>query len=158
IDENEGLRDTADRSVEVVEDRGLPSPVAVIVVAPLVLYRREIHRLGIDEFGALYGVVGAHPDAGIEEVRDRSRLAGRVVLHIHEGDVVQVLKVVVDLIAAGRAVRSARVRRTAAVRQSRRRPGVTDLVPFAHKQRIGYRRAIVGTPGGARRMRITVRV
>ncbi len=36
VDQNEGVRDTVDRSVQVVEDGGLIAAIAVIVVAPLV--------------------------------------------------------------------------------------------------------------------------
>src|SRR6516225_6119911 len=89
VDENVGIGDTADRAVLVVAHRGLIAPIAVIIVAPLTLHRRKIHRFGVDEFRALYGVVGAHSEAGIQQVRDRSRLASGVVLEIHEGDIVQ---------------------------------------------------------------------
>ena len=133
VDENEGVRDTVDRAVHVVEDRGLIAAVAVIVVAPLVLHRREIHRLGVDEFRALHGVVGAHAEAGIQQVGDRSRLAGGVVLEIDEGVIVQFVMVVVVLVAADREIRQCGFRQAAAVRLFRRRPRVADVLGFAHE-------------------------
>src|SRR6185369_13998634 len=60
VDDDKGIRYTADRAVQVVEHRGPIAPTAVIVVAPLVLHRREVRRLGVNEFRALDGVVGAH--------------------------------------------------------------------------------------------------
>src|SRR5678810_1158922 len=93
VDDDEGIGDTADRAVLVVEHRAPIAPTAVIIVAPLVLHRREIRRLGVDKFRALYGVVGAHSETGKQQVRDRSRLAGGVVLEIHEGDIVQLMTV-----------------------------------------------------------------
>src|SRR4029078_12235318 len=95
-----GIGDTGDGAVLVVEDRGLVDRIAVIIVPPPVVNRREIHRLGVDEFRALYGVVGAHSEAGKQQVGDRSRLAGGVVLVIHERVVVQFLVVVIKLVDA----------------------------------------------------------
>src|SRR5262249_61272926 len=46
VDDDEGIGNTVDRAVQVVEDRGLIAPVAVIVVAPLIFHRRGIHPLG----------------------------------------------------------------------------------------------------------------
>src|SRR5439155_2048210 len=105
VDDDEGIGDTADRAVLVVEHRSPIAPTAVIIVAPLIFHRREIHRLGVDEFRALYGVVGAHSEAGKQQVRDRSRLASSVVLEIHEGDIVQFMTVMVELVASGREIR-----------------------------------------------------
>src|SRR5262249_42707922 len=62
VEENVGVGHTTDRAVLVVDRRGLPGHTVQIVVAPLALHRREIHRLGVDEFRALDGVFGA--DAG----------------------------------------------------------------------------------------------
>src|SRR5213079_2127274 len=84
VDDDEGIGYTADRAILVVEYRGPIAPTAVIIVAPLILHGREVYRLGVDEFRALYAVVGAHSKAGEQQVRDRSRLAGGVVLVIHE--------------------------------------------------------------------------
>src|SRR5678815_1506679 len=89
VDDDEGIGDTADRAVLVVEHRALIAPIAVIIVAPPILHRRKIHRLGVVELRALHGVVGAHSEAGKQQVRDRSRLAGGVVLEVHERDIVQ---------------------------------------------------------------------
>src|SRR5579883_1721044 len=154
IDENEGIRDTANRAVHVVEHRGLIAPVAIIIVAPLKLHRWEIHRLGVDEFGALYGVVGAHSEAGIQQVRDRSRLAGGVVLEIHEGVIVQFMTVVVELVAADREIRDFGLRQAAAVSHLRRRSGVAGVLGFADEQRVHHPRRKGGPAEVARRMRV----
>src|SRR5581483_6954121 len=138
IDENVGVRDTAHRAVLVVEHRGLVAPVAVIIVAPLMLHGWEIHGLGVDEFRALYGVVGAHSEAGIQEVGDRSRLAGGVVLEIHEGDIVQFMTVIVELVAADREVRELGLRQAAAVSHFRRRPRVADVLDLSHEPRVDH--------------------
>src|SRR6185503_7961202 len=69
VDEDVGIGDTADRAVLVSDHRGLIGRAASIIVAPLTLHRREIHRLCVDEFHALGGVVGADPEAGIQQVR-----------------------------------------------------------------------------------------
>src|SRR5262249_46188845 len=98
VDDDEGIGNTVDRAVQIVEDRSLIAPVAVIVVAPLVFHRREIHRLGVDEFRALHAVVGAHAEARIQQIRDRSRLSRGVVLEIREGDIVQLMTEVVELV------------------------------------------------------------
>src|SRR5207249_7422103 len=110
-----GIGDTGDGAVLVIEHRGLVDRVAVIIVAPPVVDRREVHRLGVDEFRALHGVVGAHSEAGKQQVGDRSRLAGGVVLVIHEGVVVQFMVVVVELVAADREIRDCRLRQATAV-------------------------------------------
>src|SRR5207247_11173135 len=123
-DYNKGIRYTADRPSLVVEHRGPIAPTAVIIVAPLILHRREIHRLGIDDFRALYAVVGAHSEAGKQQVRDRSRLAGRVVLEVYEGVIVQFMTVIVELVTANREIRDLGLRQAAAVSHFRRRPRV----------------------------------
>src|SRR5262249_22829470 len=138
VDDDEGIGDTADRAVQVVEHRGPIAPTAVIIVAPLVLHRREIRRLGVDEFRALYSVVGAHSEAGKQQVRDRSRLAGRVVLIIYEGVIVHVMMVVIELEGADREIRDSRLRQAAAISLFRRRRGVADVLGFAHEQRVHY--------------------
>src|SRR5262249_21109708 len=138
VNDNVGIGNAADRAVLVIEHRGLIAPIAVIIVAPLILHRREIHRLGVDEFRALYGVVGAHSEAGIQQVRDRSRLAGGVVLEIHEGDIVQFMTVIVELVGADREIRDCGLRQAAAVSLFRRRPGVADVLGFAHEQRVHH--------------------
>src|SRR5580700_11901183 len=138
VDENVGIGDTADRAVLVVEYRSLVAPITVIIVAPLKLHRREIHRLGVDEFRALYSVVGAHSEAGIQQVRDRSRLAGGVVLEIHEGDILQFMTVIVELVAADREIRECGLRQAAAVRHFRRRPRIADILGLADEQRVNH--------------------
>src|SRR4029450_3418763 len=82
VDENVGIGTTAERAVLVAVRRGLIGRTASIVAGPLavVRHRREIHRLGIDEFQALEGVIGADPEAAKQQVRDCSRLASGVVL------------------------------------------------------------------------------
>src|SRR4029434_7028263 len=42
-----GIGDTGDGAILVVEDRGLVDRIAVIIVAPSVVNRREIHRLAL---------------------------------------------------------------------------------------------------------------
>ena len=121
-----------------MEHRRPIAPIAVIIVAPLIFHRREIHRLGVDEFRALYGVVGAHAEAGIQQVRERSRLAGGVVLEIHEGDIVQFMTVVVELVSADREIRNCGLRQAAAVSHFRRRLGIADVLSFAHEQRVHH--------------------
>src|SRR5690606_37671399 len=44
-----GIRLAGDGAVPVIEYRGLVDRVAVVVVAPAVVDRREVHRLGVDE-------------------------------------------------------------------------------------------------------------
>src|SRR5690606_29190987 len=68
VQDDVGVRDTADRAVRVVEHRGPEAPIAVIVVAPLALHRREIHGLRVDEVRARDGVVRAHSEAGEQQV------------------------------------------------------------------------------------------
>src|SRR5262249_8675299 len=138
VDDDKGIRYTADRAILVVEHRGPIAPTAVIIVAPLILHRREIHRLGVDEFRALYSVVGAHSEAGKQQVRDRSRLAGGVVLVIHEGDIVQFMTVIVELVGADREIRGCGLRQAGAVGHFRRRPGVADVLGFTHEQRVHH--------------------
>src|SRR6266478_4103127 len=102
IDENVGIGTTAERAVLVADHRGLIGRTASIIVAPLTLHRREIHRLGVGEFHALDGVVGADPEAGIQQVSHRSRLASGVVLEVPEGDILHVMTVIVVLVAVDR--------------------------------------------------------
>src|SRR5204863_7130866 len=85
VDENVGIGTSAERAVFVVVRRGLIGRTASIIVAPLTLHRRGIHGLGVDEFHALEGVIGADPEAGIQQARDRSRLSSSVVLELPEG-------------------------------------------------------------------------
>jgi len=106
---------TADRAVLVVEHGAPVARTAVIIVAPPILHRGEIHWLGVDEFCALYGVVGAHSEAGEQQVRDRSRLAGGVVLVIHEGDIDELMMEIVELVGADREIRNSGLRQAAAV-------------------------------------------
>src|SRR5262249_1926861 len=60
IDQNEGIRDPADGAVLVVEHCAPVARTAVIIVAPPILHRWEIHRFGVDELRALHDVVAAH--------------------------------------------------------------------------------------------------
>src|SRR5580704_9448427 len=82
IDENVGIGTTTERAVLVANHRGLIGRTTEIIAAPLPLHRWEIHRLGVDEFHVVDGVVGADPEAGKHQVRHRSRLASGVVLEI----------------------------------------------------------------------------
>src|SRR5262249_30211164 len=68
VQENVGIGDTAHRAVLVVDRRGLPGHAVQIIVGPLALHRREIHRLGVDEFRALDGVLGADSGARVHQV------------------------------------------------------------------------------------------
>ena len=110
----------------------------VIIVAPLILHRWEIHRLRVDEFRALHGVVGAHTEARKQQVRDRARLASGVVLVIHESIVIQFMMVVVELVSADREIRNLRLRQTTTVSLLRRRRGIADVLAFAHEHRIHH--------------------
>src|SRR4029434_5309053 len=85
VDENVGIGTTAERAVLVAVRRGPIGRTASNIASPLTLHRREIHRLGVDEFHALEGVIGAAPEAAIQQVRDRSRLESGVVLTLPEG-------------------------------------------------------------------------
>src|SRR3546814_11044075 len=60
---------------------------------------RKVHRLGIDELQTPDGVVHAHPEAGEEQVRDRSRPACLVVLEVYEGGVRDLMSLIVLLVA-----------------------------------------------------------
>src|SRR6185295_15277999 len=73
VDDNEGVGTEAERAVLVAVRRGLIGRTASIIAGPLavVLHRREIHRLGVDEFHALEGVIGADPETAEHQVRDR---------------------------------------------------------------------------------------
>ena len=89
--------------------RSYRTHLASVIAGPLpvVRHRREIHRLGVDEFHALEGVIGADPEAAEQQVRDRSRLASGVVLVIPEGGIHHVMTVIV-LVAADREIRQVR--------------------------------------------------
>src|SRR5687768_14732428 len=117
VDENVGIGTTAERAVLVAERRGLIRRTASIIAGPraVVLHRREIYRLGVDEFQALEGVIGADPEAAEHQVRDRSRLASGVVLVIPEGGIHHVMTVIVVLVAADREIRQCGLRQAAAV-------------------------------------------
>ena len=138
MDQNVGIGTTAERAVPVTVRRGLIGRTASIIAGPLavVFHRREIHRLGIDEFQALEGVVGADPEAAKQQVRDRSRLASGVVLVIHEGRILDVMTVIVVFVAADREIRNARLRQAAAIGDFLRSHGIADVVGLAHDQRI----------------------
>src|SRR5690606_21934699 len=110
VDEDEGIRGAADRAVLVADHRSLVGRAAGVVVAPLAFHRREVHRLRIDELRALDGVVGAYAEARVQQPGDRPGLASRVVLVVHERDVLHVVTVVVVLVAADREVRQLRLR------------------------------------------------
>jgi len=120
----------------VADRRGLIGHAASIIVGPLTLHRREIHRLGVDEFHVIDGVVGADPEAGIKQDSDRSRLASGVVLVIHEGGIHHVMAVIVVLVAVDRVIRQIDLREAAAVSLFRVSPGVADVLGFAHEQRV----------------------
>src|SRR5581483_1248576 len=154
VNNDVGIGNPADRAVLVMEHRGPIAPIAVIIVAPLILHRREIHRLGVDEFGALYGVVGAHAKAGIQQVGDRPGLACGVVLVIHEGNIVQFMTVIVELVGADREIRKFGLRQAASVSFFRRRLWIADVLGFAHEQRVHHARRKSGTAGIAGRMRV----
>src|SRR5262249_59132607 len=49
VDDDKGIRYTADRAILVVEHRGPIAPTAVIIVAPLILHRRGINPLCVYE-------------------------------------------------------------------------------------------------------------
>src|SRR6185369_13271224 len=138
IDEHVGIGTTAERAVLVAERRGLIGRTASVVAGPLpvVRHRREIHRLGVDEFQALESVIGADPEAAEHQVRDRSRLASGVVLVIPEGGIHHVMTVIVVLVAADREIRQFDLRQAAAVRLFRVSRGVADVFGFAHEQRV----------------------
>jgi hypothetical protein len=76
------------------------------------------------------------PKAGVEQVGDRARLAGGVVLEVHERDVIQVVQVIVELVAADREIRELRLRQAAAVGDLGRRRGIADVVALANEHRI----------------------
>src|SRR5688572_18403114 len=78
VDENVGIGASAERTVLVADRRGLVGLAVAIVVGPpgVALHRREVHRLGVLEFHLLDGVVGADPEAGKQQVRECSGLAG----------------------------------------------------------------------------------
>src|SRR5207244_9466298 len=58
-----GIGDTGDGAVLVIEHGGLVDRVAVIIVAPPVVDRREVHRLGVDKFRSLHSIVGDQSEA-----------------------------------------------------------------------------------------------
>src|SRR5690606_23461877 len=68
VDDDVGIGDTADRAVEVVDRRTRIGRAVPEIVSPLALSSREVHRLRVDEFRALDGVLDAHPEAGIQQV------------------------------------------------------------------------------------------
>src|SRR5690606_18963991 len=139
-----------DRAVTVVEHRGLVDGVAVIVVAPLVLDRREVHRLGIHELRALDVVVRAHAEAGEQQVGDRAGLADRVVLVVHEGGVLHLVEHVVVLVAADREVRKLREGQAAAQLLLLGGHRVAHVLALAHEQRVGHQRGVLRAPQVAR--------
>src|SRR5688572_8607252 len=138
VDENVGIGTTAERAVLVSVRRGLIGRTASIVAGPLavVRHRREIHRLGVDEFQALEGVIGADPEAAKQQVRDGSRLASGVVLVIPKGGIHHVMTVVVVFVAADREIRQFALRQAATVSLFRVSRGVADVLGFAHEQRV----------------------
>jgi hypothetical protein len=138
VDENVGIGTGAERAVPVVVRRGPIGRTASIIAGPLGIarHRREIHRLGVDEFHALEGVIGTDPEAAKQQVRDRSRFASGVVLEIHEGGIHDVMTVIVVLVAVDREIRECGLRQAAAVSLFRVRGGVADVLGFAHEQRV----------------------
>ncbi len=142
VDEHVGIGTAAERAVLVAVRRGLIGRTGEIVAGPLavVRHRREIHRLGVDEFQALEGVIGADPEAAEHQVRDRARLASGVVLVIPEGGIHHVMTVIVVLVAADRVIRQLRAsascgrkpfpRRSWGCRCSRFRPRTASQRPL----------------------------
>src|SRR5262245_26836275 len=133
VEKNVGIGHTADRAVLVVDRGGLPGHAVQVVVAPLPLHGREIHRLGLDEFRALDGVFGTDPGARVHQVRERSGLASGVVLVVPEGDIHHVMTVVVVLVATDREIRHGRLRQAAAIGLFRVSPGVADVLGLDRK-------------------------
>src|SRR5690606_30998085 len=126
-----GIRTAGERAVDVLDRGGPPARTAEIIVAPFALHLREMHRLGIDEFHAFHGVIGARREAGEHQVGKRPGLATVVVLVIHESRVLHVVEEVVVLVAADRVIRNFGVRRAAGVSDLFRSPGVADVRGFA---------------------------
>ena len=61
-----------------------------------------------------------------------------VSFKIDEGDVVQLVIAIVELVGADRKIRDFGLRQTATVSYFRRRPRVTDIFGLAHEQRINH--------------------
>src|SRR5690606_8513879 len=96
VDDDVRVRHTADRAVEIMDRRARIGGAAPGIVGPLTLLPREVHRLRIDELRALHGVLYAHSEARVQQIRHRSGLARVVVLVVHEGRVLDRMKVVVE--------------------------------------------------------------
>src|SRR5690606_18349058 len=104
VEQDVGVTHAGGRAVQVVDGQALVGTgTAVVVVEPPVDVR-EVHRLGIDVLRALDGVLGGDAGAGEQQPGQRARLAGLVVLVVHERGVRHVDAIVVVLVATDREV------------------------------------------------------
>src|SRR5690606_29907154 len=85
----------ADRAVPVVDRRAAPGVGAAEVGGPAAHVGREADRLRVDELRPLDRVLGAHPEAGVHQVRNRPRVARGVGLEIDERGILHVVAHVV---------------------------------------------------------------
>src|SRR5690606_32703563 len=127
------------RAVPVPAYGGLVGQAACgIVVAAPALHRWVTHGLRVLETHALDGIVGAGPDAGVQRVGNRARLAGGISREDPERGPPDVTPVVVVLVAANREIRQRRLRQAAPVGNFLRRFGVADVFGFAYEQRVDH--------------------
>src|SRR5690606_19977753 len=105
VEDDVGAGNPPDRPVLVVDRRAPPGVGASEVGGPFAHVGREADALGIDELGAFDGVFGAHAEAGVHQVGQRTgvtRVAGN---EIHERRVLLGVAHVVIFVATGRKVR-----------------------------------------------------
>src|SRR5690606_31156697 len=74
VDHDVGAGDTADRAVDVMDRRTRIGGAVPEIVSPLTLSRREVDRLGVHELRARHGVLDAHSEARVQQVRHRTGL------------------------------------------------------------------------------------
>src|SRR5690606_24245064 len=67
--------DTADRTILVVDRRASPGIATPEIGGPAAHDWWEGHALRVDELRALDGVLGAHPEAGVHQIRKRRCIA-----------------------------------------------------------------------------------
>src|SRR5690606_22356014 len=134
VHEEVGVGAGAKRAVLVADHRRLVGRAVAVVVGPpgVAVHWRGIYRPGDLESDLLDGVIGAHAEAGVQQVGDGAGLARVVVLEVAEGGTHHIMAGIVVLVTADREIGQLRLRQAAAIGDFLRRSGVADVLGFAH--------------------------